>query len=650
MMSGLHPRAPPPVPTAVSDFAPLPDALAAPFDHFPQPVLVLDAGRRVRYVNPAARALTAPDDDPVGQVVWARYPTLEGSRLQREYERVIQRGDATTFEEYRPELDRWFTVSASPYDGGLIAVVHDITAQKRTEAALERLRDELGQAQRIAKVGSWVWEVTTGEVRWSDETYRIFGHEPGTVTPSFELVVALITDAHDRERYMRTVEAALAGEVPFDVETRGEVPNVGLRIVHAKAEIERDATGAPIRMLGVVRDVTEQRLAEEALQRSEETLRLAQQAARVGTWSRSLHDGAMEWSDTCREMIGGDEDWVCEPLEVVHPEDRPMVETAWERARTSPGVERLRHRIVRLDGAVRHVDATVLAVHDRHGEPERLVGTVEDVTERLEAERERLALEQRVQQSRKLESLGVLAGGIAHDFNNLLVGVLGNASLLLGDLPPDAPYRQQVQEIETSARRLSDLTRQLLAYAGKGQVRVQSVDVAATIGHALDDAGAYINGNTDVVREIAGDLPRIRVDHPQLRHALAGLIANAIDAMAAIGDRPARRDRLTVRARSVTLDAAAIAGGAAAEGARPGRFVQIAVRDSGVGMDDATQARMFEPFFSTKFTGRGLSLAATHGMVRAHGGLITVESTPDVGTTIALHFPAEPDGAADAST
>jgi two-component system, cell cycle sensor histidine kinase and response regulator CckA len=265
----------------------------------------------------------------------------------------------------------------------------------------------------------------------------------------------------------------------------------------------------------------------------------------------------------------------------------------------------------------------------------RIIGIGQDVTGTRAAEAERNRLELQLQQSQKLESLGVLAGGIAHDFNNLLVGVLGNASLAEEILPTDSPAAPLVAEVRTIATRAADLTRQLLAYAGKGRFVVETVDLSALVGELATLLRSVVSKRAEFEIDLTPGLPAVKADATQLRQVVMNLITNASDAL---DDRPGRISlRTGVMEPDEEFRMEAVGGASLGEG--PHLFVEV--QDTGHGMTAETLARIFDPFFTSKFAGRGLGLAATLGIVRSHGGAIHVCSSFGVGTTIRLALPAE---------
>jgi PAS domain S-box-containing protein len=242
--------------------------------------------------------------------------------------------------------------------------------------------------------------------------------------------------------------------------------------------------------------------------------------------------------------------------------------------------------------------------------------------------------EEQMRNAQKLESLGVLAGGIAHDFNNLLVGVLGNASLALTELPDHSPARQFVKDVETSAQRAAELTRQMLAYSGRGKFVVESLSLSQVVREMTQLLGRVISKRARLSLHLREDLPPIVGDATQVRQVVMNLITNASDAL--LGEP----GLVTARTGTIHADARLLAGTYLNEELSAGEYVYLEVTDSGVGMDAATRARIFEPFFTTKFTGRGLGLAAVLGIVRSHKAAIDVTSEPGCGTTFRVLFPA----------
>ena len=252
---------------------------------------------------------------------------------------------------------------------------------------------------------------------------------------------------------------------------------------------------------------------------------------------------------------------------------------------------------------------------------------IRDVTERKH-------FNEQLRQTQKLESLGVLAGGVAHDFNNLLVGILGNSSLAADALGNTHPARAMLAEVVTAAERASGLTRQLLAYAGKGRFVVEPLDLSSLIEEITMLVQTSIPRTVQVRMDLARGLPPIEADAGQTQQLLMNLVINGAEA---IGDRPGT---VTVVTGRIEVDEPYLHTMLLKAEISPGPYVFAEVQDTGIGMDEQTIDKIFDPFFTTKFTGRGLGLAAALGIVRGHRGAMKVYSTPGRGTTFKLLFPA----------
>jgi PAS domain S-box-containing protein len=265
-----------------------------------------------------------------------------------------------------------------------------------------------------------------------------------------------------------------------------------------------------------------------------------------------------------------------------------------------------------------------------------------DVTERQRAADERRAFEANVQHAQKLESLGVMAGGIAHDFNNLLVGVLGNAELALLSMDNRDQVRRSLEQVMVAARRAADLTRQMLAYAGRASFQRETVDVNALVREISALAMTSLSKKARLDLNLSDDRPSILADPAQVSQVVLNLLTNASDA---IGDAPGS---VTVRTQLSTTLPQALAESWPSGAGREGPFVLLSVEDTGCGMTEQTRHRIFEPFFTSKQTGRGLGLSAVLGIVRGIGGSLAVRSTVGAGTCFSLAFPASAANACNA--
>jgi signal transduction histidine kinase len=266
-----------------------------------------------------------------------------------------------------------------------------------------------------------------------------------------------------------------------------------------------------------------------------------------------------------------------------------------------------------------------------HGGKKARLSSFRDLTRQKEVERTRRRFEERLQRTQKLEDLGVIAGGVAHDFNNLLLVILGHAELALTHAGP--LLAEHLRKIQAAAQAAGELTAQMLTFAGRGAVEREAVELGKVVREVLALCHGALGDLQVDTGQIAGDLPTVFADSAQVRQLIMNLVVNAVEALTdqseglAISVREV--ERTTEELRELTVDASKGAG----------RFVELQVRDEGCGMDAETMARIFDPFFSTKFQGRGLGLASVLGIVRGHAGALDVESTVGQGTRFTLLFP-----------
>ena len=286
-------------------------------------------------------------------------------------------------------------------------------------------------------------------------------------------------------------------------------------------------------------------------------------------------------------------------------------------------------------GDVKWFETLKTPIRDTRGLVVGTVGLARDITERKQAEEQRQLLERRMQETQKLESLGVLAGGIAHDFNNLLVSVLTNAELALRALSGAAhetDASERVADIRNAALHAAELTNQMLAYSGRAHFDVRPLSLTDLVLDMTHLLGSSLSKKAQVHYDLMPELPAVQADIAQLRQVIMNLITNASDAL---GDH-AGVIRVRTGAEQVRATLADLYGPSPLA---PASYAFLEVADDGCGMSEETRARLFEPFFTTKFTGRGLGLSAVQGIVRGHGGGIVLRTALGQGTTIKVLLP-----------
>jgi two-component system, cell cycle sensor histidine kinase and response regulator CckA len=357
-------------------------------------------------------------------------------------------------------------------------------------------------------------------------------------------------------------------------------------------------------------------------------LEKAQEIAHVGSWVAEL-DGSqrLAWSNEAHRIFGvapGELDGrYASFYDHVHPSDRAMVRAAMDAAITGETPFDIEHRLLRADGTVRWVHQKAAVLRDARGGAARMIGIVQDITERRQ-------LEDQLRQSQKMEAIGRLAGGIAHDLNNALTTIAGYAELALGELDVSHIARADVEEIRRGAERAGSVTRQLLAFSRKELLEPRLFDLNQTISALGRLLGRLLGADVQVRAELAPSVPAILGDPGQIEQAVINLAVNARDAMPSGG-------RLLLATSVEELDEAAARANAPM---RPGRYVVLRVTDTGQGMTSETLSRIFEPFFTTKETGKGtgLGLSMVYGTLKQIGGFIFADSEVGRGTTFRLYF------------
>ena len=313
------------------------------------------------------------------------------------------------------------------------------------------------------------------------------------------------------------------------------------------------------------------------------------------------------------------------------PETLESVRKRFDAIRRTGKSEKLaRYTITRPDGSQRTLDASAALITDSTGRGIGFRGVVLDVTERLNAERQKKKMEDRLQQIQRLEGIGTLAGGVAHDFNNLLMGIQGNVSLMLLDMEPDAPHYGKLKSIESCIQGGSDLTRQLLGFARGGKYMVRPLDFNQIIKNTAQMFGRT-RKDISIHEKVEPDIWTVMADRNQIEQVLLNLYINAWQAMPDGG-------HIYLETKNVELDD----NQAQAFNMSSGRYVRISVADTGTGIEEAIQPKIFEPFFTTKEIGRGtgLGLASAYGIIKNHGGAVDFTSTVGQGTTFYIYLPA----------
>jgi two-component system, cell cycle sensor histidine kinase and response regulator CckA len=366
-------------------------------------------------------------------------------------------------------------------------------------------------------------------------------------------------------------------------------------------------------------------LAYRELRNSLEKLEQAQRIAHIGSWELDLIHNVLTWSDEAFRIFEIDPDLFGASyeafLETVHPEDRKSVDLAYTNALKTRTPFAIDHRLLFPGGHIKYVHEQCETIY-AGDEPIRSIGTVQDITERKQ-------LEEQLRQSQKMEAVGQLAGGVAHDFNNMLGVIIGHAELALRNAALDNTLRKNIEEILEAARRSTEITRQLLAFARKQTIEPKILDMNETVDGILKLLRRLIGEDIDLVWLPGSQIWPVKMDPSQLDQILANLCVNARDAIQGVG-------KITIKTHNADFDDAFCSDH---NEFHPGKYVVLAVSDNGSGMDKPTMDRIFEPFFTTKGKGTGMGLATVYGIVEQNAGFIQVSSKPGHGSTFRIYLP-----------
>ena len=512
---------------------------------------------------------------------------------------------------------------------------------KQRTAALADANIHLTEAQRLANLGSWSWDIVYNHVTWSEQLCDIYGVTPDSAPANVEGFVDFL-HPDDRTAVRESVEAALKSGGTFSHEERIQRPDGEIRYLQSVGEVVRDDRGAAIRMLGVCLDITDRKEAEKALRNSEQSYRILLKGVRdYAIYMLDTEGLVRSWNDGAERLKGySAEQIIGRHYSVFLTEDARasgLAEQALAAAAANGQFEGQSY-VVRRDGSKFFASVVLDAIRDEAGELIGFAKLVRDITAQREAQ---LALDEtreQLAQSQKMEALGQLTGGIAHDFNNLLMIVSGYAQILERRLT-EAKDTRAVEAIRAAAGRGERLTRQLLTFSRRQQLSPVTVDLRARIDAVRDMLAPSLGGNIEFVCNVEDDIWPVETDLGELELALVNLAVNARDAMPDGGT-------LTLSARNVVLKPGSAAGKLS------GDFVALAIIDTGTGIEPDVLTRVFEPFFTTKPVGKGtgLGLSQVHGFANQTGGAVTVTSEPGRGTAVTIYLPRAEDQAVEAQS
>jgi PAS domain S-box-containing protein len=480
--------------------------------------------------------------------------------------------------------------------------------------------------------GIWYWDLENPENEWmSSRFWETLGYDPGGKKHLASEWQDLI-HPEDLKVTLDNFKMHCADpEHPYDQVVRYLHKDGSTVWVRCRGIAIRDDTGKPIRMLGAHTDLTPQKRVEEALRESEERFRELFDSIADLIYTQDLDGRFLSANPALHNLFGYDyEEFLGRKAsDFMKPELKPLFEKEYLEGLKKEGHYEGITGYFRKDGKRIYIEYRSKLVRPKKGSP-YISGIGRDVTERILAEKERKRLQTQLQQAQRMEALGTLAGGIAHNFNNALMGIQGRASLMMIDKDPSHPDLEHLKGIEEYVQNAAELTKDLLGFARGGKYEVRPTNMNELIKHENRLFG-QTKKEISMKGKYAKQLWTVEVDQGQMRQMLMNLYVNAWQAMPAGG-------MLYVQTENVTVDEAF----AEPIGVSPGRYVKIAVTDTGTGMDEETREKIFDPFFTTQEmgTGTGLGLASVYGIVKNHGGFINVYSEKGEGTAFHIYLPA----------
>jgi PAS domain S-box-containing protein len=509
----------------------------------------------------------------------------------------------------------------------LKSAVAEHPAEKELRLSEERFRTVFEAAPlgiAIADAKGYILEA-------NDVFFRLLGYDPKEIK---KLTFMDITHPDDREETRKLSRKARDGRInSYQTEKRYLKKNGDTLWGIVRATAIKDNDGHMEYWLGLIEDITEHKAAKEALKQSGRRYRNILESIEEGYFEVDLNGNFTFFNDQVSEIIGYPR------RELIGMNNRQYTTPATAQKmfrlfnrvfKTGEPAKIANYEIIRKDGTKKILEVSASLMRNSDNEPSGFRGILRDVTDRIQAEKDKKRLESQVQHAQKMEAVGTLAGGIAHDFNNLLMGFQGNISLMLMDLDEEHPHSEFLHNMERYVKRGSDLTRQILGFARGGKYQVKTINLNDLI-HKSANMFSRTKKEITIHKKFQEDLWSVEVDQGQIEQVLLNLFVNAWQAMPGGGNLFLETENVTLEENDYDKPYAI----------SPGRYVRISVSDTGTGMDKATQERIFEPFFTTKGVGRGtgLGLASTYGIIKNHNGIINVYSEKGHGTTFRIYLP-----------
>ena len=615
-------------------------------DGIPDVLFLKDSEGRHILRNRAEREISGvPDEAVLGKrVTEIGMPHEIAEAYFADDMRVLSTGEPVLNREEPYQLGKsesgWFLTNKHPiFDAagkvvGLVGIARDITEQKRASNELNETRLRLSQHLDNSLLAVAEMDCDSRITRWNERAIEMFGW---TENEAIGRTPQELGALHPEE--MASVNAVF-GRLVSGEESHNTSQNRNLtkdrRVIHCRwfNSVLRNAKGEIGSFLTMAEDVTSTVDALEKLRASDRLLKTLIDATNTGYVMLDEQGCILATSDKYLQFFGfaTSADIIGHTArQLVSEKYLPQFYAEFARLLREGSARNVELELVGANGTVAPFE--INAKTELTGEGLRVHIFCRDITVRRRALDERNAIERKMQETQKLESLGVLAGGIAHDFNNLLTGILGNASLAAMDSEPDSKIHRYLEQIEKASLRAADLCKQMLAYSGKGRFVVQKHDLNALLLDTVNLLQISISKRASLIYDLAEETLIVIADATQLRQVTMNLVINASEALSESGGS------IQISSGVASLDSVLLAGIKSAPETRAGKFVWFEVADTGSGMSAEVMEKIFDPFFTTKFTGRGLGLAAVLGIVRSHGGAMQVTSTVAQGTRFRIYLP-----------
>lgn len=498
----------------------------------------------------------------------------------------------------------------------LTGIIRDQTRENQIEQLLQNYKIALDQHSIVATTNK------NGRITYVNaKACEVSGYDADELLGQTHRI--LNSQYHTKDFFRNMYETIHAGHI-WGGEIRNRKKDGSFYWADTTIVPIKDASGNVSEFLAIRTDITARKAGQKLLLDASKRLAEAQRLSHTGSWEWEPAEGKVYWSDEMYRIFNvahKDFDGSIEmAINVFHPDDRVLITELAERAITEQRPQPVDARVLLPDGRMRHVHGEAEAEFDEDGTLVRLQGTFQDVTVRRE-------MELTLSKAQKLESLAVLAGGISHDFNNLLSGMFGYAELAK-KMNADQRISHYLQRILEGLERSQSLTQRLMTFASGGEPRRSTGHL---FPHVRDTVTFVLSGsNCRAHFDIAGDIYPCEYDPVQIAQVFDNLVRNAQQAMPDGG-------LIAITARNEKIS------GSAQTVLQSGHYVRVSVTDTGHGIPEENLGRLFDPFFSTKPEGHGLGLASSYSIVRRHGGLIEVFSTPGKGSVFHVLLPASPD-------